>query len=696
MAGFAEDSEPLGASRWGHDLLIAGAIYWLTTLFIARVILGEPATVVPSPHAEHVWAPLVLCDLRMVLWQIARNARVLLMAPCTLFDSGQCFPFANAVTLGEHMFGEGLLGAFAYGLSRDPVLTYNFVLVVKLWFAAIAMYCLVYHWTRNGYAAFLAGFLFAFQQTRLAGLMRPFVVGNEWTPLALLFADRLFRRGRWLDAAGLLGSICLQMLESFYPIFGLFILGGVYGSFLLLRHWRRLPRVLPKLLLVVGAVVALAIVLMVPYVHTQRTWGKTEGRTGVTFFLSAEDVQFGHLMYPGTVLLVLACLGIADRILCRRFPHREDPRWIFLAAVPLIFWSAAGSVTIPGVVKDVPSLLRFVSGVIPGASSVRGGGSILMAAYLVASFLAGYGLLLVVGSSRPVVSFGLTAILATVALAEVAYAPLARQSFGASVAWEPLRVRPAEQLMQLYSRLPQGAVLDLPLPRPGSGLTRFVVQTHYLLMAAFHHQPVEACYNSFGSPLQRRVDRLALRLPDSGAADALYAIGFRSIVVHREFAAERRLVVGLQGDEDHFVEIGRANRHLAYRIRSHLPSEETFAVLRGSASDVDHVQLAPSGALINFTIRNWSQVVYHHPAPMEPTPLVARWYSRGQLVRQDDQLAMLPLALVPGESSLMPFWVVVPDASGEYEVQVAVANDPELVIARAIAVVRAEEAPGDR
>jgi hypothetical protein len=91
------------------------------------------------------------------------------------------------------------------------------------------MYTLGYAWTKSFGAAFVAGLLFAFHPARISDPVHLNVVGNAWTPLALLLAHRLFQRRRWRDAAGLTFFAGLQMLESFYPLFTLAIIAALHG-----------------------------------------------------------------------------------------------------------------------------------------------------------------------------------------------------------------------------------------------------------------------------------------------------------------------------------------------------------------------------------------------------------------------------------------------------------------------------------
>src|SRR5262249_4498814 len=141
----------------------AAALYLAGALWAERALLPAPASTLPQlTQLQGLDAKSQRTDQRMVVWQEARVARTLLVAPWKLVDTGQCFPFRRALTLGEHMIGEGLLGMVPFLVTGEPIFTHNLVAFVVIWIAAMAMYVLVYYWTRSASAGVVAGFLFGF------------------------------------------------------------------------------------------------------------------------------------------------------------------------------------------------------------------------------------------------------------------------------------------------------------------------------------------------------------------------------------------------------------------------------------------------------------------------------------------------------------------------------------------------------
>ena len=107
-------------------------------------------------------------------------------------------------------------------------------------------------------------------------------------------------------------------------------------------------------------------------------------------------------------------------------------------------------------------------------------------------------------------------------------------------------------------------------------------------------------------------------------------------------------------------------------------------------------EVVPPGAFVLMPFHNSGSATYRHPDPIEPTPLLVRWYAPGgALVREYRMRALLPLALGPREQALRPVMLPVPDVVGEHLVTIATAVSPDLVLSQRILTVRGgSPAPG--
>jgi hypothetical protein len=700
-----ESAPILVQGRHCAAIIIIALAYLGLALWSARAILPAPATTFQYPRYYDLigWQQLIQSDQLLVAWQVTHNARKLVTGAWDLFDSGQCYPADRAVTLGEHMFVEGGLGIIPYVLSGAPILTYNTVIVVTIWAAALAMYALVYAWTKSVGAAFIAGLLFGLHPARIYDPIHLNVVGNVWTPLALLFAHRLFQTRRWRDAAGLTLFFGLQTLESFYPLFTLTLIASVYGSYLLLRYRRYLAALAPKLLVFATALAALAATILLPYLKTRATWGVPGGRGEILFIHTPRDFLVGGEAYAGSVLLVLAVVGLLDRMRRGRRQEDYDPRLIYLTAGLVCFWATVSGMTIPILDVHIPSLFVLASRVVPGPDAVRAPEQIRLGVYLVAAFLAGYGVLVLTERLRAMTRRIVICMISAVALVEIFYPPLGWYNFPlqveeklfgvqrppiAMVDMKAYSVRPQDEVLGLYMQMEHGAVLDLPFKFDAPGLIQDM--PYYVFLSAFHHRPVGACYNSFQLPVQTEIETLATRLPDAGAADALYALGFRTVIVHEErLSSEARAAFHPANlhhsrfGEARLIESGTAPQHRAYRLASPLPVDEGFSALAVRRQEHQVIEATPPAGALTFVFRNESLATYRHPSPIEPTPLLVRWYDASdEMIAEYSVRTLLPLALAPGDDALRTIAVPVPVVSGESSVTLAPATAPELVIAK--------------
>jgi hypothetical protein len=645
-------------------------------LWVLRDVLPAPATLLAR------WGDNAVAqgDQEVVTAVVATNARHLVTDPFRLFDGTQCYPAPGALALGEHMLGNSLLALVPYWLTGEPILAMNVVSILALWLAAVCMYALVYYWTGSAVGAFVGGLLFTFRPERLWDVGRPFIHGNQWTPLVLLLLHRTIERNRWRDAAGLTLALCLQFLESVYPVWALVLLVGVYGPALAFRHRRRLLALAPKLLLAAGIAGALFAALMTPYAQMRATWGILGGRGSV--LPPYTKFAFGEAYYPGTVVLLLAGVALLDR-LWRGRAHPDDPRLPYLLAGLCVLWASILGFVVPGTHIFVPSLTSLAARVLPGLDAVRGLLVARIGLYLTLAFLAGWGVHVLVVRHGAAVRRAVWTLVVAGALLEVFHPALSKATFGYTMGLGVHVTRPSDDLLALYARLEPGATFDVPFAR---GLAALVQQPHYTLMAAYHHRLVGACYISYLPPTHMYLVALADRLEEPATADALHALGFRTLVVHEEhFGPFLPLfdwkVSGLVR-AGRLRPLGRASAHAVFAIETPVSCASDPASLAADTPPAEVVTVQGPQAIVPFTFRNSATVAYRQAA-IAPTRTLLRWTTHeGDLVAEDHVSALLPPALGPGASLTLPVEIPVRVGPGDYEVALSLEAPASVVVAR--------------
>ena len=669
--------------RRPRTVCLAAAViaYLAVALWSFRAVLSAPATLLPEstyPSAEYT--TLGRLDLTMVLWVVTGNADRILTRPAQLRAEGQCHPLPRAWTLGEHMLGESLLATVPLALTGDPIASYNAVLVASLWIAGVAMFLCARHFTGSDAAAFVAGLLFCLAPERMTDTGHPFIHGDLWAPLALLFLHRTFARGGVGNALGCALFVGLTVLESLYVLLGVLLVLAVYGTYAAWRHRRSVARWLPPLALATLLVTAVAFVVLRPYLLTRATWDVLV-RPG-TIVLPLEAWAPGGYAFPGWTMLLLVLLALADRARGRRDIDGEDPRLALLAAALLV--ASCSLRTLPLAGMDLPSPLLLLKRLVPGVDAVRVLGSTGRVVVLPAALLAGYAVVALTARRGARCAAGVATALSLLVVAERWVPSLARANFGAPLAVEAFTARPPEEDVELLRANARGAILDLP----HVGSANRVAGGGYLMLDAFSPRPVAACYNSFGSPLDAQVAALAGALPRASAVDALAALGFETLLLHADRLDAQRVqfftdLINVDPAIGERLQLaGRTARLLVFRMTSPAPVANDPAVLVTVAPDAETHTAEAGRRTLELAFTNATDATYAQRPPIVPLAIEARWRDAGgDVVLAERTRALLPIALGPGASARVPVTLEVPARAGNYDLTLALEGAPDAPLA---------------
>ncbi len=664
--------------------LLVTAAYLLMALWIVRVVLPAPATLLSyaAVHGDAGARGIFRVDHMNEASAMIRSAHLWPRAPQRLLE-GDCYPIPLAGTRGEHMMGEGLAAAVPYALTGEPILAYNVVVVLWLVFAGIAMYALVLHWTRSASAAFVAGLVFLLQPVRSTDPQHLFTHADHWTPLVLLFLHRLLRDGRWRDVAWLSAAASLQLIESAYNVLEAGLVVGVCGAAMAFHHRRSLARLLPKLAAVAAILAVVTVLTFLPFVRTRAIWPHPPHFSiplGLDAFLP------GGIVFPGWVALALATIALLERLVRRR--DGEDPRLPMLCAGALCFWVSAAALPLPwGGRVPSPMFTLIDLGVLPFLKGMRGLHLLSQGVPLAFAFLAGFGVVVLARLAPARVRLVVPAVATAAVLTQALVPSLSRATFSlATTEMASVALRPAQPVLDLLKELEPGPVLDLP-SEASTPLSVMVHVPHYALLRTYHQRRIAACPTSLRGPAEPDVGALGARLPgDQRAADALYALGFRNVVVHHEFLspqkrAEWAAASEAVGTSARLQPIGRAEEHAAFRLDSPTPVAASFDALGPGGNAEPELRVERDKAVVPFAIRNRGAATYRHPDPVEPTNVIVRW--RGAAGESSFATrTLLPLALASGEQILRDVETPVPASPGRYQVTLELQDPPRTVLAR--------------
>lgn len=487
-----------------------------------------PANTVASGGAElkGSWLHTTGSDSIFVAWLVGRNADTLLRRPGQLFDAEHCAPSARSLTLSEPLLTLGALAVPASLLTGDPVLAYNVSLVLLRLVMGLALYSLVVAWTRLPAAGLAAAILYAFHPVWTRDVTHAFLYDTSWTLFALLFAQRLFARGRWHDALGLAACIAFQMGTSLYPMLAACLVALPFGTWLAFHY--RLRHVRPaKLLCVAGLVVAAAALVYGPFLEAhaalEAPHRQFQGHTTWGSFLP------GGVHFEGWLLLGLAGAGLLLWRPGRAGGLDADPRPAALAAGFLVALAATG----PNQPALLPNLYRLLASVLPGLDSVRAPARVAAGVHLVVCLLAGLGaaaLLWRLPAGRVRMA---SSVLLLVAVSVVTLRP-SLLGLRPRPAYAAVDARPTDAALAFFRELEEsgnsGMLFELPLRR--ARLVNFREEARRIMASAWHHRRTTACYGSFRPPERERLTELAQRLPEREALRELRDLGFTTLILH--------------------------------------------------------------------------------------------------------------------------------------------------------------------
>jgi hypothetical protein len=513
----------LGRAGAGRHAALAGAIALFALADAAHfwpVLVAGPREHVRSIHGAGRFVAGIASDHRAVVWEVFRNARALLRSPHRFFEAEYCYPAPHSLALGEPMVAMGVLAIPAFLLGAEPVLAYNTVFLALPLIAALAMFLLVRDWTGSAAAATLAGLLYGFHPARLGDPVHPYVYDTSWGVLAVFFAGRWLRAGRWRDALAVAACSSLQLGASFYPFVAALLVAGPLGLSLLRREG--LGRARPvQIAVVAGLVAAFAVWLFAPYLAL-RDAGILAPRVRQKFAALVWYLP-GERLFPGVVCTLLALAAFAIPARATSF-GRGAPRLALLVGGVLAALAAGG----PG--------WRALAALLPGFDTVRAPETVSRGLHLALCALAGIGLARCLAALPRRATSAASAAVLLFALVEVVWTgalgpPAARR-------FKPENVAPDAEDVRFHAELARagdaGPILDLPLPSFGRGVY-WPATSPWILLSAYHGRPTSSCLSSY-LPDTRRLQTLAASLPSPDAVRELAALGFTTIVFHHALA----------------------------------------------------------------------------------------------------------------------------------------------------------------
>lgn len=427
-------------------------------------------------------------------WIIAWDARALVTRPAGLFQGNVIYPARDVLAYSEHMFTLGLMALPLHWLFREPILTYNLLLLSGLFLSALGAYLLVRELTGSRWAGLAGGVFYAFCPYKLSQLNHLQVIFCPFLPLMALYLHRWLELGGGRNLALFFLFYAAQSLASWHHLAFCSLVAATMWVWKAAfarrgREWKRLGWAA----LSAVAVAALAAPFALPYLRAfrrlpdfQRSLAEVRDfsaswRSFLTVLpqniihgaargpLTAGGLGDEKVFFPGLLTAFLALAGIFPRRkgyleppASSREPYRRAiPYFVLLALLCAVLTLGPGTAGRENLLYSLPyrlGLLRFMR--VPARFYVPFS--------LALAVLAGFGaakLLVLAGRRRGRRGLGAAGSLIVLLLL------LDLLSFNWQV-FEVPRGREAVQAYRSLSGLEEARVIELPTP-PLAGVIRY-------------------------------------------------------------------------------------------------------------------------------------------------------------------------------------------------------------------------------
>jgi hypothetical protein len=644
--------------------------------------------------------PGALGDPVLVTWILAWGSHALITDPLNLFNANIFYPVQNTLALSEHMIAVVPIFAPVYLLTGNPVVAYNSVFFLSFILCGMAMFLLVYYWTKSLWASLLAGCLFAFAPIRFAEIYHLQLYNFYWAPLSFLFLEQFLSGKRWGHLACFAICYWLQMLSSVYLGWFTTIALGVYWCYRAFYLDRNLlsRTMVRRYAAFIAASLIILLPFHVPYYVLQQQWGFSTSLQECVdwsadlvlnylglpplfndFYLSLVQEYFPRLLHPQNQQLLFPGLVLSFLVVVGSFPVAKCPpadiarhprRYFGLVLVVAWLLSLGPFLVILGKNTGVPLPYLLLYYLVPGFHAIRVPGRFALMAVLAASVLAALGFLKISDFLQR--HWGLTrrwahqfhGLLALFCMAmfllELGFKPL------------PLASIPTgEQVAPVYRWLAtdeiNGPIVEVPLGQD------FWQALKYMYFSTYHWRPIVNGASRFLPPTHARLNAEIAALPSRRAAEFLSAVGVKGLVLHSDQLAPHEALRWQHADlaEIGLEEVARFGADVVYKFSPIVQRTSDLHVefaVPNQLPNGEMIQL-PQEAMLSLRLHAQSQghPLWIHPPPLGRTPAVLEWKEQhsGKMLTQKQTLE-LPFAIRAAEGWSTSLAVQTPPSQGRY------------------------------
>ena len=517
-----------------RELVIAALAYAALTFLMALPFSLAPGTTILGD----------VPDAHVYLWTLGWDAYAFLHQPLHLFDANIYHPYSNTLAYSENLIATAFVSSPIIWLTGNILLGTNLAALLTCVLCGLGAYFLARRLHIGIGGAFICGVIFAFASPRFVRMGQLHMTAMQWMPFSLAFLHSYFEYGRRRDLLAAIGCFSLQALSSGHgatyltlATFALIVWQLALGAPL---AWRQRLRDFG----VAGAyLLAPAVWVMLPYRLSQTEAGLRRGYLSDALpnaesFLASpsrfhEYLQLRFIgpfergpdayLFPGLLVLPLAAIAVFSWPWRPSFARAPEGRRGWRANFVLFYLLVA-----------IVSTLMFVSWPfqiwesvhwLPALNFIRIPSRFILLTMLALAVLAGAGVDRIATRLSNTSAAALSAVLATLLLAEYSTYPFQGV---------PFEINPPAIDRWLDTRPKPFAIAEVPAPGPGNMGDLERHQTRSMLHATAHWQKTIHGYSSLRRPLHERLYKELPGFPDATSIASLQEVGVNYIVVHTE------------------------------------------------------------------------------------------------------------------------------------------------------------------
>ena len=194
--------------------LLLYALLTLLYLYPLPFHLGDPASIAP--------------DMFQNLWNFWWVKKALLDLHTSPYWTDYIFYPTGTSLAFQSLSPYNALLAIPLQAIGNRIVAYNLLYLASFALAGLGGYLLAFHFVRERYPAFLAGFIYAFSPYHFSRVMHINIASIQWIPLYALFLFRLRERPTWTHAVGAAVFLALTAMCSWYYLIFLAIFSVIY------------------------------------------------------------------------------------------------------------------------------------------------------------------------------------------------------------------------------------------------------------------------------------------------------------------------------------------------------------------------------------------------------------------------------------------------------------------------------------